>query len=149
MQEPTRCVACYMGIMICDFIYVLDNPTRLETSSDEASNRPIRNRPFISRSRSSSSSSLSSADVDSTKTQSSGARNPLAGSSRKVPPSTPRPTKSNAPSNKRNRPPSPKALGSKENPINVENVGSLFEPIVIRDYVWENILQFAHADKIL
>lgn len=27
-------------------------------------------------------------------------------------------------------------LGSKENPINVDKVASLFEPMVIREYVW-------------
>jgi len=132
-------------IVICDFMYILDDPTPSETSSDEACKRPIRNRSFTSR----SSSSLTSDDVDLEKTQPSSARNPSAGSSRKVPLSNPRPTRGNAPSNKRNRPPSPKAVGSKENPIDVEKVGSLFEPIVIREYVWENILQFAYADNIL
>jgi len=132
-------------IVICDFMYILDNPTSSETSSDEASKRPIRNRSFTSR----SSSSLSSDDVDLKKTQPSSARNPSAGSSRKVPPSIPRPTRGNAPSNKRNCPPSPKALGSKENSIDVEKVGSLFEPILIRKYVWAFILQFAYAENTL
>ena len=145
-RNPRGVLLDYMEyIVICDFMYILDNPTASETSSDEASNRPIRNKPFRSR----SSSSLSSDDVDLTKTQPSSARNPSAGSSRKVPPSIPRPTRGNAPSNKRNRPPSPKAPGSKENSIDVEKVGSLFEPIVIREYVWENIVQFAYADNIL
>jgi len=49
--------------------------------------------------------------------------------------SNPRLTRGNTPSNKCNRLPSPKMLGSKENPIDVEKVGSLFEPIVIREYV--------------
>jgi hypothetical protein len=136
-RNPRGVLLDYMEyIVICDFMYILDDPTSSETSSDEASKRPIRNRSFTSR----SSSSLSSDDVDLKKTQPSSARNPSASSSRKVPPSIPRPTRGNAPSNKRNRPPSPKALGSKENPINVEKVGSLFEPIVIREYVWESIL---------
>jgi hypothetical protein len=144
-RNPRGVLLDYMEyIMICDFMYILDHPTPLETSSDEASKRPIRNRSVRSR----SSSSLSD-DVDLKKTQPSSARNPSAGSLRKVPPSIPRLTGGNAPSNKRNRPPSPKALGSKENPIDVEKVGSLFEPIVIREYVWENILQFAYADNIL
>jgi hypothetical protein len=82
-----------------------------------------------------SSSSLSSDDVDLQETQPSGARSPLSGSSRKAFPSTPRPTRDNAPSTKRNHPPSLKVLGSKENPINVEKVHSLFEPIVIKEYV--------------
>jgi hypothetical protein len=184
-RNPLGVLLDYMEyIVICDFTYILDNPTPSETSSDEAFKRPSRNRSFTSR----SSSSPSSDDVDLKKTQPSSARNPSAGSSRKVPPSIPRPTRGNAPSNKRNRPPSPKpssarnpsagssrkvppsiprptrgnapsnkrnrppspkALGSKENPIDVEKVGSLFEPIVIREYVWENILQFAYADNIL
>jgi hypothetical protein len=67
---------------------------------------------------------------------------------RKAFPSIPRPTRGNAPSTKCNCPPSPKVLGSKENPIDVEKVHSLFEPIVIKEYVWENILQFAYADNI-
>ena len=33
-------------------------------------------------------------------------------------------------------PVSPRRLGSKENPINVDKIASLFEPIVIREYVW-------------
>jgi len=145
-RNPLGVLLDYMEyIVICDFTYISDNPTPSETSSDEAFKRPIRNRSFTS----CSSSSLSSDDVDLKKTQPSSARNPSAGSSRKVPPAIPRPTRGNAPSNKRNRPPSPKALGSKENPIDVEKVGSLFEPIVIREYVWEKILQFAYADNIL
>src|SRR5437879_11302291 len=145
-RNPRGVLLDYMEyIVIYDFMYILDSPIPSETSSDEASKRPIRNKSFGSR----SSSSLSSDDVDFNKTQPSSARNPSSGSSRKVLPPIPRPTRGNAPSNKRNRPPSPKALGSKENPIDVEKVGSLFEPIVIREYVWENILQFAYADNIL
>ena len=138
-RNPRGVLLDYMEyIVIYDFMYILlDSPTPLETSSDEASKRPIRNKSFGSRSSSSlSSSSLSSDDVDFNNTQPSSARNPSTGSSRKVPPPIPRPTRGNAPSNKRNRPPSPKALGSKENPIDVEKVSSLFEPIVIREYVW-------------
>jgi hypothetical protein len=87
-----------------------------------------------------SSSSLSSDDIDLQETQPSDARSPLPGSSRKAFLSIPRPTRGNAPSTKCNHPPSPKVLGSKENPIDVEKVCSLFEPIVIKEYVWENIL---------
>jgi len=123
-------------------MYILDNPIPLETSSDEASERPIRNRSLTSR----SSSSVSSDDVDLNTTQPSGARNPSSGSSRKA---FPPPTRGNVSSNKHNRPPSPRRLGSKENLIDVEKVGSLFEPIVIREYVWENTPQFAYADNIL
>jgi hypothetical protein len=183
-------------IVICDFMYILDNPIPLETSSNEASKRPIWNRTFTSCSSSSlssddvnlqatqpsgatspslgssrkafpstprptrgnapsnkhncpcSSSSLSSDDVDLQETQPSGARSPLSGSLRKAFPPIPRPTRGNAPSTKHNRPPSPKVLGSKENPIDVEKVHLLFEPIVIKQYVWKNILQFAYADNI-
>jgi hypothetical protein len=138
---------CYLiiwkYIVICDFMYILDSALPSETSSDEASKTPMRNRSFTSR----SSSSLSSDDVD-LENQPSGARNPLSGSSKKVFPPIPGPTRGNASSNKRNRPPSPRGLGSKENPIDVEGVGSLFESIVIREYVWENILQFTYADIV-
>ena len=154
-RNPQGMLLDYMEyVVICDFMYILDNHIPLETSN-EASKRPVQNRSFTSSSLSSDDvdSSLSSDDasddVDSKKTQPSGARNLSAGSLRKVPPSIPRPTRGNAPSNKRNRPPSPQVLGSKENPIDVEKVGSLFEPIVIREYVWENILQFAYADNLL
>jgi len=44
---------------------------------------------------------------------------------------------------------SPRGLGSKENPFNVGRVGSLFEPILIREYVWAFILQFAYAENSL
>jgi hypothetical protein len=143
-RNPLGALLDYMEyIVICDFTYILDNPIPSETSSNEAFKRPVRNRSFTS----CSSSSLSSddSDVDLNETQPSSARNPSADSLRKVPPSIPRPTRGNAPSNKRNRSPSPKALGSKENPINVENIGSLFEPIVIREYVWKYVLQFAYC----
>jgi len=139
------CLIIWKYIVICDFMYILDSAIPSETSSDEASKRPIRNRSFTSR----SSSSLSSDDVDLEENRPSGARNPSSGSSRKVFPPILGSTRGNASSNKRNRPPSPRGLGSKENPIDVEKVGSLFEPIVIREYVWENILQFAYAYNIL
>lgn len=52
---------------------------------------------------------------------------------------TPQSSRSGIRKTKRRRSPSrapPRTLGSKENPIDVDNVASLFEPIVIRDYVW-------------
>ena len=45
--------------------------------------------------------------------------------------------------NKRRRSPSPvvlRGLGTKENPIELDKVASLFEPMVIRDYVWASTL---------
>ena len=60
-RNPRGVLLDYMEyIVIYDFMYILDNPTPSETSSDEASKRPIRNNSFTSR----SSSSLSSDDVD-------------------------------------------------------------------------------------
>jgi hypothetical protein len=59
-------------IVICDFMYILDNPIPLGTSSNEASKRPIWNRTFTS----CSSLSLSSDDVDLQETQPSGATSP-------------------------------------------------------------------------
>lgn len=119
---------------------MLDNPnlSPSETSRDEASERPSRNRSFPSR----SSSPLSSDDAG---TQPSGARSASSRSSKKIVPPILKPTKGNTSQNKHNRgnissnkrknPPSPRGLGSKEHPIDVEKVGSLFEPIVIREYV--------------
>jgi hypothetical protein len=37
-------------------------------------------------------------------------------------------------------------LGTKETPIDVDVVTSLFEPTVIREYVWTFLLQFAYAE---
>ena len=62
-----------------------------------------------------------------------------------------KPSTTNA-STKRRRsasPFSPRGLGSAENPINVEEIASLFEPIVIREYVWVLLLHLAHADNTL
>ena len=62
-----------------------------------------------------------------------------------------KPSTTNA-STKRRRsasPFSPRGLGSAENPINVEEIASLFEPIVIREYVWALLLHLAHADNTL
>ena len=53
-------------------------------------------------------------------------------------------------STKRRRSPSPvfpRGLGSAENPIDVDQIASLFEPIVMREYVWVLILQFAYAEN--
>src|SRR5277367_1400678 len=44
---------------------------------------------------------------------------------------------------------SPRGPGSAENPIHVDEIASLFEPIVIREYVWTLSLPFAHADNTL
>ena len=60
-RNPRGVLLDYMEyIVIYDFMYILDSPIPSETSSDEASKRPIRNKSFGSR----SSSSLSSDDVD-------------------------------------------------------------------------------------
>ena len=41
----------------------------------------------------------------------------------------------------------PRELGTKYTPIDVDEVTSLFEPTVIREYVWTFILQFTYAEN--
>ena len=41
----------------------------------------------------------------------------------------------------------PRELGTKETPINVDVVTSLFEPTVSREYVWTFLFQFAYAEN--
>lgn len=42
-----------------------------------------------------------------------------------------------------------RGLGSAEKPIDVDDVASLFEPVAIREYVWQSILHFPDAEITL
>ena len=137
-RNPQGVLLSYMEI--CDFMYILGESSETSSNEDldaendcEASERPIQKKSFSRNTRSRSFAPLSSGDLHLKETQSSGARNPNFSSNKRL----------------RSSSPSSRGLGSRQNPIDVDKVGSLFEPIVIREYVWAFIPRFTYAENTL
>jgi hypothetical protein len=125
-------------------------PSKKETAREKRARknitgRPRRQLPRIPRVRSSSISSNGDSDgpgAGGTQKKSDEGPSHLDGRSRHSKDASTKRHRSSSPIH-------PKKLGSMENPIDIDGIASLFEPIMIREYVWNLFIHSAHAKYML